>query len=597
MLVSVVRGHIWPMLPLLVILVALATPVQGSERLQVAVDGKTVGDSISMPYSGPEGDPVSALQVEVSGVSGTVRFVIVPAGSDGCRGGEWEHASRDLMVAHDRQVNHYRAPASDWRPCSSARVGVIHDVSGQEVWWTVRFTDGSATTSSPGKALYEIDPGASDQSLAFVEKVLYNGEDITPEHTPLYEGSRIRTGPGVEIIIRYATGALVKVRQDSEMRIEPPTIIKDDISVMNSRLIKGILDFYGQSEKAKAEKKFEFETETAIVGIKGTQLTLVYEEGRTTLYVSEGEAEFTDKLTGRTITVRSGESASAGGQEESPGPQKGENLALNRPASQSSTAEEWGGNWSASRGVDGIKTGNIFDGGFHTEYEEGPWWQVDLGSVYDLSEARIYNRLDCCSDRAESLEVLLSRDGKNWWTVYTHDGSPFGGSDGNYLIVDLERESARFVRVALREANWLHLDEVEVFASPPGTASQEDDAEKSSTPTSDGPEICRGGLEGEWSSGSTRVTISSLDNGSYYLVATDGNFEHSGVMACERGLYHGYLSDTPGRCCGNDGEAWMKAIDDDTYAATSRWWPKGSARPDPIEQTSYDGWEMFRRVS
>ncbi|MDQ1262873.1 MAG: chitinase, partial [Euryarchaeota archaeon] len=39
------------------------------------------------------------------------------------------------------------------------------------------------------------------------------------------------------------------------------------------------------------------------------------------------------------------------------------NLARGRFASQSSTATEWGGNWNASRGVDGVKTGNIFEGG------------------------------------------------------------------------------------------------------------------------------------------------------------------------------------------------------------------------------------------
>lgn len=327
---SMGHRYIWPVLTLLIFLAGLANTVQGSEMLQVTVDGRPVGDSIAMPYSGPEGDPVSALKVEVSGVSGPVRFAIDPAGADGCRGGEWEHASRDLMVAHDRQVNYYRAPASDWHPCSSARLGVIHDESGQEVWWTVSFTDGSVPPApSSSRALYEIDPGlSSDMPLAAVEKVLYNGEEITPEHTILYEGSRIRTGPDVQITIRYSSGALVKLLSNSEMRIEPPTIIKDSISVMNSRLIDGILHYFGQSEKAKAEMKYEFETETAIVGIKGTLFTLTYEGGRTSLFVSEGEVEFTDKLTGRTSTVRGGEKAVSGaGQEVSLDHQ---NLALGK---------------------------------------------------------------------------------------------------------------------------------------------------------------------------------------------------------------------------------------------------------------------------
>jgi hypothetical protein len=39
----------------------------------------------------------------------------------------------------------------------------------------------------------------------------------------------------------------------------------------------------------------------------------------------------------------------------------------------------------------------------------------------------------------------------------------FGGADGNYLDIKLNNEIARFVRVQLRETNWLHLDEVEVY--------------------------------------------------------------------------------------------------------------------------------------
>ncbi|MHB8119085.1 MAG: hypothetical protein ACYDHX_10220 [Methanothrix sp.] len=50
------------------------------------------------------------------------------------------------------------------------------------------------------------------------------------------------------------------------------------------------------------------------------------------------------------------------------------NLALHKLASQSSTATDWGGNWDASRGVDGVKTGNIFDGGFHTDDGKNRWW-------------------------------------------------------------------------------------------------------------------------------------------------------------------------------------------------------------------------------
>ena len=149
------------------------------------------------------------------------------------------------------------------------------------------------------------------------------------------------------------------------------------------------------------------------------------------------------------------------------------NLALHKLASQSSTATQWSGNWSASRGVDEVKTGNIFDGGFHTDNEKNPWWQVDLGTRHDLNYVLLYNRQDCCMERAKTLEVLLSDDGQSWQSVYKHDGSIFGGgADGHPLKVDLNGQKARFLRVQLRETNWLHLDEVEVYGNAPtGTRS------------------------------------------------------------------------------------------------------------------------------
>jgi hypothetical protein len=150
------------------------------------------------------------------------------------------------------------------------------------------------------------------------------------------------------------------------------------------------------------------------------------------------------------------------------------NLALGKFARQSSTTTGWGGNWNASRGVDGVKTGNIFDGGFHTDYEENPWWQVDLGARHSLSYALLYNRQDCCIERAKTLEVLLSNDGQSWQSVYKHDGSVFGGADGHPLRVELGCQKARFLRVQLRETNYLHLDEVEIFGCETNSEPESD---------------------------------------------------------------------------------------------------------------------------
>ncbi|MGZ5436924.1 MAG: hypothetical protein ACXW3F_12775, partial [Pyrinomonadaceae bacterium] len=52
------------------------------------------------------------------------------------------------------------------------------------------------------------------------------------------------------------------------------------------------------------------------------------------------------------------------------------NLALTRPARQSSTSQ-----WSQPNDAKGAVDGNVSGGfGFHTESQQNPWWQVDLGA-------------------------------------------------------------------------------------------------------------------------------------------------------------------------------------------------------------------------
>lgn len=135
------------------------------------------------------------------------------------------------------------------------------------------------------------------------------------------------------------------------------------------------------------------------------------------------------------------------------------NLALNRPAQQSSTSE-WSKPNDSQGAVDGVKNGSF---GFHTNQEKNPWWQVDLGEVKQLTEIRIFNRLDYNPERARTIQVLLSNDGVNWTRVFANDGSIFGGADGKRLNVPLTGKFARFVRLQLYETNYFHLDEVEIY--------------------------------------------------------------------------------------------------------------------------------------
>ncbi|MDD5389950.1 MAG: discoidin domain-containing protein [Gallionellaceae bacterium] len=140
------------------------------------------------------------------------------------------------------------------------------------------------------------------------------------------------------------------------------------------------------------------------------------------------------------------------------------NLARGKPASQSSRSQ-WSRPDDPQRAVDGVINGGY---GFHTNKEVNPWWQVDLGAPYRVTEVRIYNRLDSGKERARTVQLMLSDDGHSWRTVYRHDGSLFGGKDGKPLIVDLNGDPARHVRLQLNETTWFHLDEVEVLGSDAG---------------------------------------------------------------------------------------------------------------------------------
>lgn len=116
----------------------------------------------------------------------------------------------------------------------------------------------------------------------------------------------------------------------------------------------------------------------------------------------------------------------------------------------------------AQGGCDGVKNGRW---GFHTIYEQDPWWQVDLSQSVPVGQIRIYNRCDdIFAARASHLKVLFSEDGERFQQVYQHDGTLFlGYPDAKPLVVDLGGATARFIRLQQPGLDYFHLDEVEVF--------------------------------------------------------------------------------------------------------------------------------------
>lgn len=140
-----------------------------------------------------------------------------------------------------------------------------------------------------------------------------------------------------------------------------------------------------------------------------------------------------------------------------------ENLALGKVATQSSN---YGG--LASKAVDGNTDGNYNTPNrslTHTNNDDGAWWQVDLGAVYDITTIKLYNRTDCCAERLSNFTILVSE------TPFTgNSGGTAFATDVPYLENPVRTFSGnsrgRYIRVFLNGTDYLSLAEVEVYGNP-----------------------------------------------------------------------------------------------------------------------------------
>ena len=144
------------------------------------------------------------------------------------------------------------------------------------------------------------------------------------------------------------------------------------------------------------------------------------------------------------------------------------NLALGKNTSQSSTTF----NGFSYRAVDG-RTNGIYTAGTttHTANELEPWWEVDLGGIYGISEIDIWNRTDvCCSHRLSNFYILVSdvpftsnviSDNLVDPNVKAFFQGTLAGSPSTFPI----EVTGRYVRVQLQGLNVLSITEVEVRQS------------------------------------------------------------------------------------------------------------------------------------
>jgi capsular polysaccharide transport system ATP-binding protein len=116
---------------------------------------------------------------------------------------------------------------------------------------------------------------------------------------------------------------------------------------------------------------------------------------------------------------------------------------------------------------------------FCTKREHGPWWKLDLGEIVPIGSIWLFDWVEQMQ-RVASLVVETSTDDESYRIVHTRDGAATEGTGGSrpapreFEPTTRIRVNApgRWVRLRLRDANYLHMRQVVVLR--PGEVAEDD---------------------------------------------------------------------------------------------------------------------------
>jgi hypothetical protein len=140
-----------------------------------------------------------------------------------------------------------------------------------------------------------------------------------------------------------------------------------------------------------------------------------------------------------------------------------DNLALGRVAWQSSVsprARAPDPRRDAEGGVDGDAS---VDYGFHTAYQEGPWWAVDFGAVREIARLRLFNH-KLHPRKLRGFVIEGSTDFISFDSWFVHDERKPRELLAEPIEIALTQpRAARYLRIRLNRMGVLHLAEVEAI--------------------------------------------------------------------------------------------------------------------------------------
>lgn len=141
------------------------------------------------------------------------------------------------------------------------------------------------------------------------------------------------------------------------------------------------------------------------------------------------------------------------------------NIAPGKRATQSSLYEMY----DAQRAIEGCATRHFSSACCsHTTYESNPWWEMDMGTTYEIGRILIHRRYDggceTCKERLYNFRLFLSNTSKTTDDLYMvfQDTRPKPPPE---ITIDLKSPvTARYLRIDIPDrTEYLSLCEVQVF--------------------------------------------------------------------------------------------------------------------------------------